>query len=151
LNFSNVSRLILNCLLAYAKILLLSVISMGVHYILHSKLFYDRIHIHHHQDLNLFCSTSSYKDSWIEFLLMDIFCQLIPHSFFVQNYVFILITFCFKSFQGALDHSGFYIPGSSIVDCRYHFYHHKYVRVNYAEYEFFDKLMGTYYLPRKNK
>lgn len=37
------------------------------------------------------------------------------------------------------------LPAGYIFDGEYHYYHHAYLTVNYAELEFLDKMFGTHH------
>jgi len=66
---------------------------------------------------------------------------------FPTHFVVHLLHFALHGYDGASNHSGFSAPGffGYLFDGEYHYYHHCYLNVNYAEVEFLDLLFGTHH------
>ena len=72
---------------------------------------------------------------------------------FPTHFVVHLFHFVLHGWDGACGHSGFKAPGwlGAMFDGEYHYYHHAFLTVNYAELEFLDKLFGTHHSQRQTK
>jgi len=74
---------------------------------------------------------------------MEVFGILLFANLFMPlPWQFLVLLCVYNGIGGALDHSGFYVPGT-LVDGRYHFVHHSQTTKNYAELETLDWLCGT--------
>lgn len=120
--------------------------AFAIHYVLHFKPFY-RFHRRHHRNPANLVASAAWDDSIEEYLIMEIpsFCLTLlafPTHWFVH-----LAHFALHGIDGACGHSGFAAPGilGYIFDGTYHYYHHAFLTVNYAEVEFIDKLFGTHH------
>ena len=58
-----------------------------------------------------------------------------------------ILTFHLAGYDGASNHSGFAAPDivGYLFNGEYHYYHHRYLTVNYAELEIIDKLIGSHH------
>lgn len=118
--------------------------AMGVHYTMHAfPTLYKTIHKQHHTTVRELCALSSWQDSATEFFVMEVFGTFLLASLVnplpVVSHV---ILACYNGVFAAIDHSGFYIPGTWI-DGRYHWNHHVYGKWNFSEIKELDKFFGT--------
>lgn len=123
-----------------------------VHYALHFPSLY-RFHRRHHRNPKSVVASAAWEDSFVEYAIMELpsfgICVLLLPSHFIVH----LIHFAWHGWDGACGHSGYSAPGflGSLFNGEYHYYHHAYLNINYAEIEAIDKFFGTHHSQRKNK
>jgi Fatty acid hydroxylase superfamily len=117
-----------------------------IHYILHFPSLY-RFHRRHHQKPANLVASAAWDDSWIEYAIMELPSFCLALLCFPTHWWVHLAHFVLHGIDGACGHSGFQAPGllGWIFDGEYHYYHHAYLTVNYAELEVIDKLFGTHH------
>jgi sterol desaturase/sphingolipid hydroxylase (fatty acid hydroxylase superfamily) len=126
--------------------------AFGVHYLLHLPYFYHRYHRRHHCHPRQLIASAAWQDSYVEYLVMELPSFAITVVFFPTHFAIHLLHFAFHGLDGAAGHSGFKAPGvlGYIFDGEYHYYHHAYLTVNYAELELIDRLFGTHHTYTKS-
>jgi len=117
-----------------------------VHYFLHMPSLY-RFHRRHHMNPKKVIATGAWEDSFVEYALMEIPSFCITILCFPTHFSVHLLHFAWHGWDGASAHSGFAAPGvlGWLFDGEYHYYHHAYLNINYAELEIIDKLAGTHH------
>jgi hypothetical protein len=123
--------------------------AFGVHYLLHIPALY-KFHRRHHRNPRAIVASASWEDSFIEYAIMELPSFGISICFFPTHLWIHLCHFALHGWDGACGHSGFKGPGflGWLFDGEYHYYHHAYLTINYAEMEIIDKLMGTHHSQR---
>lgn len=119
----------------------------AVHYALHLPALY-RFHKRHHSMTHALVTTKAWEDSCAEYMVMEIPSFAIAVLFFPTHFPVHMLHFILHGYDGASNHSGFSkAPGilGYLFDGEYHFYHHRYLTVNYAEIEIIDKLIGSHH------
>jgi hypothetical protein len=123
----------------------------AVHYVLHFPALY-KFHRRHHRNPKSIVASAAWEDSFVEYAIMELPSFGLTVWLFPTHFAIHLFHFCLHGWDGAAGHSGFSgAPGifGYMFDGEYHYYHHLYLTVNYAEIEFFDKIMGTHHSQRK--
>lgn len=115
----------------------------GIHRLLHLQQIYKFIHKYHHLHTTPI-SPSSLDAHPIEHLLLNNLSFLLPFILFGTNYVVFILLIIFASIEPALSHT--YIESN--YKNNDHIIHHKYFKYNYGFYEYLDKLLNTYYIPK---
>lgn len=125
--------------------------AFGVHYLLHHPQLY-RFHRRHHCNPRSIVASAAWKDSAIEYVIMELPSFAMTVLLFPTHFWVHLMHFGFHGWDGACGHSGFKAPGwlGFLFDGEYHYYHHAHLAVNYAEIEFLDKLFGTHHSQQPN-
>jgi len=121
--------------------------AFAVHYALHFPSLY-RFHRRHHRSPANMVASAAWDDSFVEYAIMEIPSFAMTLLLFPTNWYFHLAHFALHGIDGAAGHSGFAgAPGflGYVFDSEYHYYHHAYLNVNYAELEIIDKLFGTHH------
>ena len=118
----------------------------AVHYALHLPSLY-KFHKRHHSKTQSLVATKAWEDSWTEYLVMEIPSFAIAVLFFPSHFRIHMLHFILHGYDGASNHSGFAAPGllGYLFDGEYHYYHHRYLNVNYAELEMIDKMIGSHH------
>jgi len=100
-------------------------------------------HKRHHVKLEDLCALSAWQDSYIEFVLMEVFgVFLLAPMVFPLPWAFLMLTAAYNGVNAAIDHCGFKVPDSHF-DGLYHYVHHVLPDRNFAEMEMLDRYMGT--------
>jgi hypothetical protein len=118
-----------------------------IHYFLHTPMLY-RFHKRHHRNPAKLVASASWDDSFVEYFVMEIPSFALTVVLFPTHWWVHLAHFCLHGMDGACGHSGFAgAPGilGYMFDGEYHYYHHAYLTVNYAELEVIDKMFGTHH------
>lgn len=94
--------------------------AMGVHWWMHvNKHLYQSVHKRHHCSIRDMCALSAWQDTALEFVLMEVLgVFLFSQLFNPLPWQFHVLLAIYNGMGGAIDHSGFYIPGT-IMDGRY--------------------------------
>mmetsp|Transcript_5910 Transcript_5910/g.8590 ORF Transcript_5910/g.8590 Transcript_5910/m.8590 type:complete len:244 (+) Transcript_5910:234-965(+) len=118
----------------------------AVHYALHLPALY-KYHKRHHSMTHALVATKAWEDSWVEYMVMEIPSFAIAVLLFPTHFRVHMLHFILHGYDGASNHSGFAAPGiiGYLFDGEYHYYHHRYLNVNYAELEIIDKLIGSHH------
>jgi sterol desaturase/sphingolipid hydroxylase (fatty acid hydroxylase superfamily) len=121
-----------------------------VHYALHFPWLYH-FHRKHHLNPRKIVASAAWQDSFVEYAVMELPSLAITVLLFPTHFPVLLLHFCWHGWDGACGHSGFSAPGflGLLFDGEYHYYHHCYLTVNYAEIEVLDKFFGTHHSQRK--
>lgn len=112
-----------------------------------SKWLYYQIHYQHHEYNNPNSPLASIYGDFIEGVIITFFAigQLFYLSAPVESYLLFL---GLVSILAQLNHSGRRVEISYLYNSRFHYYHHKYRRYNFAEHlPILDWLGGTLHLP----
>ena len=120
--------------------------AFGVHYILHIPCLYQ-FHKRHHPNPKDLVGSQAWQDSFVEYAIMELPSFCLALLCFPTKWAVHLLHFALHGLDGAAGHSGFKAPGilGFLFDGEYHYYHHAYLTVNYAEVEIIDKLFGTHH------
>lgn len=120
--------------------------AFAVHYALHFSFLY-RFHRRHHLNPKEVVAAAAWQDSFVEYAIMELPSLGICVLLFPTHFITHILHFAFHGWDGACGHSGHKAPGllGWLFDGEYHYYHHCYLTVNYAEIEFLDKLCGTHH------
>ena len=127
--------------------------AFAVHYALHHPALY-RFHRRHHLNPKAVVASAAWQDSFVEYALMELPSFGICVLLFPTHLATHLLHFAWHGWDGACGHSGFGgAPGllGWLFDGEYHYYHHCYLTVNYAEIEVLDKLLGTHHSQQAGK
>jgi sterol desaturase/sphingolipid hydroxylase (fatty acid hydroxylase superfamily) len=121
--------------------------AMLAHRLFHvSPTLYKMVHKRHHCGLKDMCATSGWQDTNLEFIFMEVLGVFVfaPLVFPVlcAPWPFHVLLAIYNGAGAAIDHSGFYVPGT-LIDGRYHLVHHRDLYYNYAEMETLDWIFGT--------
>ena len=118
----------------------------AVHYALHLPSLY-KYHKRHHSMTHALVATKAWEDSWVEYIVMEIPSFALAVLLFPTHFRVHMLHFILHGYDGASNHSGFAAPGilGYLFDGEYHYYHHRYLTVNYAELEIIDKLIGSHH------
>ena len=99
---------------------------MFVHRIFHHPLFYKRIHKKHHDKPEKMTPFCAFHDHPIEFILMEVIGTFfIPCLLNPLPLPIISLLWSWQCFSGILDHSNAVVPGSYLIDAKYHYIHHQ--------------------------
>lgn len=117
-----------------------------MHYALHHPKLYH-YHKRHHRNPRTIVAAAAWEDSYIEYMVMELPSFGITVGLFPTYFWIHCIHFILHGWDGACGHSGFKAPGilGYLFDGEYHYYHHAYLTLNYAELEIIDKLAGTHH------
>ena len=119
-----------------------------MHRLIHTKLFYRKVHAWHHQTVS--------PEAWSnnsDLLIDNIFLQsywLVAHFVIPIAPVVLFIHKLYDQISGVIGHSGHEVAGSvcwppsPLISVTHHDQHHRFVHCNYAtHFTFWDRLMGT--------
>jgi Delta7-sterol 5-desaturase len=119
-----------------------------LHRLLHTKPFYRRIHMWHHQT-----TTPEVWSNNSDLLLDNLFLQsywLVAHFILPIAPGVLLAHKLYDQITGVIGHSGYELAGltawppSPLLSATHHDQHHRYVRCNFAtHFSLWDRLMGT--------
>jgi Delta7-sterol 5-desaturase len=119
-----------------------------LHRLLHTKPFYRRIHMWHHQTV-----TPEVWSNNSDLLLDNLFLQsywLVAHFILPIAPGVLLAHKLYDQITGVIGHSGYELAGltawppSPLLSATHHDQHHRYVRCNFAtHFTLWDRLMGT--------
>lgn len=98
--------------------------AMAIHWWMHvDKHLYQSVHKKHHCSIKDMCALSAWEDTALEFVLMEVLGVFLFAQFFNPlPWQFHVLLALYNGMGGAIDHSGFYIPGT-IMDGRYATWH----------------------------
>lgn len=117
-----------------------------VHWMLHAyPSLYRCLHKRHHVPMVDMTAFVAWQDSFVEFIFTEILGTfLLGHIIFgTVPWQLHVLSAAYNGFGSAIDHSGFYIPGSWFIDGRYHFMHHINPKYHMTEFELLDRALGT--------
>jgi len=140
----NIIRFVALCIGTCVNNIINRLWAMFIHWVMHEiPWLYRSFHKQHHCRIRDFCAASSWQDTLVEFLLMEVLGVFILANLFNPlPWQFNVAMAVYNGVGGAIDHSGFYIP-NTWIDGRYHWDHHMLVNVNFSEIEMLDKAFGT--------
>ncbi|KAL7540383.1 hypothetical protein ACHAXR_010067 [Thalassiosira sp. AJA248-18] len=117
-----------------------------IHYVLHHPILYQ-FHKRHHSLASALVASKAWEDSWFEYCCMEIPSLAIAIVLFPTHLSIHMVHFALHGYDGASNHSGFAPPGilGYLFNGEYHYYHHRYLNVNYAEVEIIDMLCGSHH------
>jgi len=123
-----------------------------VHYALHFPSLYQ-FHRRHHCNPRTIVAAAAWQDSYVEYCVMELPSFAMTVLLFPTHFYVHLWHFVFHGLDGAAGHSGFKAPGilGYLFDGEYHYYHHAFLTVNYAEVEIIDRMFGTHHSQKKQR
>jgi len=125
--------------------------SYAVHYTLHVyPWLYRNVHKKHHVKVHEMVASHAWFDTVAEHLIMEVPNLFLPVLVAGRvHWAVLLCYFTFHGYSAAVDHSGFKI--NYFIDSEYHYYHHQYNLVNFAEMESIDLLFGTHHTQKADR
>lgn len=112
-----------------------------VHAMLHHPRLYRFVHKMHHMPVSQMVATAAWYSSVAEFVAMELGSLLVP-VWLGMRWPAVAVIYAAIGVLGTVNHSGFTLGWA--WDCGYHYTHHLHLRCNYAEWEWLDRLFGTY-------
>lgn len=118
--------------------------SFTVHVIMHKTPSLIKYHKQHHLPMSEMTCVSTFTDSMVEFLFMELFAEIAGICLIGGLPLFnIILLGVYNVVNGAIDHSGFCLH-EFWFNSIYHFTHHAEPTWNYAELTYIDVAYGTY-------
>lgn len=118
--------------------------SFTVHVIMHKAPGLIKYHKQHHLPMSEMTCVSTFTDSMVEFLFMELFAEIAGICLVGGLPLFnVILLGMYNVVNGAIDHSGFCLD-EIWFNSVYHYVHHAEPTVNFAELTYIDIAYGTY-------